>query len=189
MAVSFEDIEDKFDRIFGYIRRDLERILELEVGGNFAVALLITCACQTLAKFRHGGSEGYKVFRDLLPGDPYKAAAKPLYNVLRNGLVHRYDAPDIRFDGQTLRFAIAWRESRHLSIKQIDSVPNLVLNVRKICEELFSAFDKYQDQLRQKSEARNSFLKRHGEEDEQVTDCNQIRALQKIVNHAPEAEA
>lgn len=72
MVVSFEDINDKFDRVFGFIRRDLERILELEVEGNFAIALLITCACETLAKFRYGSSEGSKVFRDLLPGGPHR---------------------------------------------------------------------------------------------------------------------
>ena len=68
MVVSFEDINDKFDRVFGFIRRDLERILELEAGGNFAITLLITCACETLAKFRYGSSEGSKVFRDLFSG-------------------------------------------------------------------------------------------------------------------------
>lgn len=112
MVVSFEDINDKFDRVFGFIRRDLERILELEAGGNFAITLLITCACETLAKFRYGSSEGSKVFRDLFRAGPYKAAAKPLYNVLRNGLVHRYEAPEIRFARQTLVTAGVYAEIR-----------------------------------------------------------------------------
>ena len=51
MAVSFADIEKKFDRVFGFIRRDLERILTLNPGGNYAVALLTSCACETLAKY------------------------------------------------------------------------------------------------------------------------------------------
>ena len=46
MTVNFADIEDKFDPVFGFIRRDLERILTLDPGGNFAVALLATCACE-----------------------------------------------------------------------------------------------------------------------------------------------
>ena len=41
MTVSFADIEDKFDPVFGFIRRDLERILTLDPGGNFAVALYL----------------------------------------------------------------------------------------------------------------------------------------------------
>jgi hypothetical protein len=49
MTITFADIEDKFDRVFGFIRRDLERILTLDPGGNFAVATLVACACETLA--------------------------------------------------------------------------------------------------------------------------------------------
>ncbi len=33
MTVAFVDIEDKFDRVFGFIRCDLERILTLDPGG------------------------------------------------------------------------------------------------------------------------------------------------------------
>ena len=113
MTVSFAAIEDKFDRVFGFICRDLERILALEEGGNFAVALLAACACETLAKYRYGSGEGSDAFRNLLPQGPYRTVANTLYDVLRNGLVHRYDAADLRFNGQTLRLAIAWKESRH----------------------------------------------------------------------------
>jgi hypothetical protein len=45
MAVSFADIEAKFDRVFGFIQRDLERFLAQDAGGNFAVAALAACAC------------------------------------------------------------------------------------------------------------------------------------------------
>lgn len=192
MAVSFEDIEDKFDRVFGYIRRDLERILTLHPGVNFAAALLIFCACETLAKYRNGSRRGDKVFKDLLPSGPYRTAAKPIYLTLRNGLVHGYAGGDVQFDGQTLRFAISWGRHEHLSIiKRNGEIPNLVLNVRQLCEELFSIFDKYKDQLRKSDQARKSFLDRYGEEEKEVevTDCNQIRALQTIVNRAPDAEA
>lgn len=60
MVVSFEDINDKFDRVFGFIRRDLERILELEVEGNLAIALLITCACETLENFVTGAAKALR---------------------------------------------------------------------------------------------------------------------------------
>jgi hypothetical protein len=48
MTVSFADIEQKFNRVFGFIQGDLERILTLTPGVNFAVASLATCACETL---------------------------------------------------------------------------------------------------------------------------------------------
>ena len=76
MTVNFADIEDKFDPVFGFIRRDLERILTLDPGGNFAVALLATCACETLARYRYGSGEGADVFAKLLPPGPYQEIAK-----------------------------------------------------------------------------------------------------------------
>ena len=195
MTTSFKEVEDKFGKVFGYIRCDLERMLTLHPGVNFAAALLISCACEILAKYRNGSRQGDKVFKDLLPSGPYRTAAKPIYTTLRNGLVHGYAGGDVQFDGQTLRLAISWGKHEHLSIiKKNGEVPNLVLNVRQLCEELFSIFDKYKDQLEKSDQARKSFLDRYSEEDKEVevTDCNQIYALQEIVmpvrDVAPERE-
>jgi len=41
MTIAFADIEDKFGGVFGFIQDDLERILTLDPGGNFAVATLL----------------------------------------------------------------------------------------------------------------------------------------------------
>ena len=158
MAVSSAAIEKKFDRVFGFIRRDLERILTLNPGGNYAVALLTACACETLAKYRDGSGEGADVFAGLLPLGPYQKIAKTLYNALRNGLVHRYDAKDIQLDGRIVEIAIAWKEHQHLSVKEIDGVPNLVLNVNDLCHDLFSAFDQYRDSLEKDGAARDKFF-------------------------------
>lgn len=117
MAVSFKEIEKKFEETFGFIESDLKRILALEVGGNYAVALLVACACDTLAESRYGKGQGEKVFRKLLPDGPYRKAAKPIYDALRNGFAHRYNGYDIPFDGQTLRIAIAWKKGKHLGIE------------------------------------------------------------------------
>ena len=184
MATSFKEIEDKFNKVFGYIRRDLEGMLTLHPGVNLAAALLIFCACEILAKYRNRNHRGDIVFKELLPSGPYRTAAKPIYKTLRNGLVHGYASGDVQFDGQTLRFAISWGGHEHLSIiKKNGEIPNLVLNVRQLCEELFSIFDKYKDQLQKSDQARKSFLDRYGEEDKEVevTACNQIHALQKIM--------
>ena len=95
MTVTFTDIEDKFNRVFGFIRRDIEQILTLDPGGNFAAATLVACACETLARYRYGSGEGADAFARLLSSGPFQTIAKTLYNVLRNGLVHRYDAGGI----------------------------------------------------------------------------------------------
>ena len=158
MTVTFADIEDKFDRLFGFIRSDLERIIQLEPGGNFAVATLVACACETLARYRYGSGEGADAFSRLLPSGPFQTIAKTLYNVLRNGLVHHYNASDIRVGGTIVRLAIAWREHEHLSVKQIDGVPNLVVNVTQLCRDLFSSFDDYRAELEENGEARDRFF-------------------------------
>ena len=132
MTIPFVDIEEKFGRIFGFIRHDLEQILTLNPGGNFAVATLVACACETLARYRNLSGEGADAFSKLLPPGPFRTIAKTLYNVLRNGLVHHYNAADIRIGGTTVGLAISWREHQHLSMEEIDGVPNLVLNVTQL---------------------------------------------------------
>ena len=183
MAVSFADIENKFDRVFGFIRRDLERILTLNPGGNYAVALLTACACETLAKYRDGSGEGADVFAGLLPSGPYQKIAKTLYDALRNGLVHRYDAKDIKLDGRIVEIAIAWKEHQHLSIKEIGGIPNLVLNVKDLCRDLFSAFDQYRDDLEKDGTARDKFFTTYRRE--KVTEVesggNEASAWQEIL--------
>lgn len=158
MAVSFSDIEAKFDRVFGFVQRDLERFLAQEVGGNFAVAALAACACETLARYRYGSGDGGDVFRRLLPEGPLRVIARCLFGLLRNGLVHRYDTADIRVEGRIIRLGLSWRAEPHLSIKKIDGVPNLVLNVTTLCADLFRAFAEYREELKTSAEARDRFF-------------------------------
>ncbi len=189
MAVSFGEIEKNFNETFGFIEADLKRILDLEVGGNYAVALLVACACDTLAEYRYGKGQGTEVFKELLPlpeDSPYRKAAEPIYRALRNGLVHRYDGYNIRFNEQTLCIAIAWKEGKHLSVRIIDGVPNLILNVRQLCDALFQEFENYRCFLKEKqnAQARESFLYRSKKNIKEVRDSEQICALKSIVGKA-----
>ncbi len=181
MAVSFAAIEKKFDRVFGFIRRDLERILSIKPGVNFAGVLLATCACEILARYRYGSREGAKVFTKLFPPGPYQKVAKTLYDVLRNGLVHRYDGADIKVNGETVRIAIAWKEHQHLSVERIDGVPNFFLNVQQLCHDLFSAFDKYKAELEKDSSARDRFFTTYRKESVKDAPSREISAWQEIL--------
>ena len=182
MAVSFSDITTKFDRIFGFIQRDLERILTLNPGPNFAVAGLAACACETLARYRYGTGEGADVFSHLLPTGPFQVVARCLYDIFRNGLVHRFDTADIRVDGKILRLAISWGAEPHLSIKEIEGVPNLVLNVRIFCGDLFEQFAEYRTELEQSAEARDRFFTTYRQTGLlEITVPAQIEAWKKIV--------
>ena len=163
MTVSFADIEQKFNRVFGFIQRDLKGILTLDPGANFAVAGLAACACETLARYRHGSGEGVDAFSRLLPVGPFQVVAKGLYHILRNGLVHRYDTADIRVEGKIIQLAISWRAEPHLSVKDVNGMPNLVLNVTTLCADLFGAFGEYREELRENGEARDHFFKTYRE--------------------------
>jgi hypothetical protein len=185
MTVSFADIEQKFNRVFGFIQGDLERILTLTPGVNFAVASLATCACETLARYQYGSGEGADVFSRLLPGGSFQVVAKSLYDILRNGLVHRYDAADIRVDGRIIQLAIAWHAEPHLSVKQVNGVPNLVLNVTTLCSDLFRAFAEYREELRANGDARDRFLTTYrGTGPVEVKVPAQVEAWKSIVKDA-----
>lgn len=162
MAVSFANIEENYHRVFGFIQSDIERFLTLAPGGNFAIAGLAACACETLARYRYGSGEGADVFSRLLPAGPFQVIGKSLFDILRNGLVHHYDTADIRVEGQIIRLAISWRAELHLSVKDIDGIPNLVLNVTTLCENLFRAFADYREELKTTTEARDRFFTTYG---------------------------
>ena len=182
MTVAFADVEGEFERVFGLIRHDLERILALNRGGNFAAATLVACACETLARYRYRSEGGGAPFSRLLPSGPFQKIARTLYNVLRNGLVHDYNTADIRAGGTTVRLAIAWREHRHLSVKEIEGVPNLVLNVTQLCRDLFSLIEEYRAELQSSGPARDQFYttyRRLGTIDIRVPE--EISAWQAIV--------
>ncbi len=158
MAVTFAEIEHKFDRIFGFIRSDLERMLTLDPGINFGAATLVACACEVLARYRHASGEGADAFSLLLPSGPFQKIAKTLYDVLRNGLAHHYDTRDIRIDGRIVRLGIAWKEEPHLSVKEINGIPYVVFNIAQLCHDLFSSFDEYRAELTGNPEARDRFF-------------------------------
>ncbi len=185
MTVSFSDIEEKFHRVFGFIQADLERFLAVYPGGNFAVAGLAACACETLARYRYGSGEGADAFLRLLPDGPFQVIAKSLFDILRNGLVHRYDTADIRVDRQIIRLAISWRAEPHLSVKVIDGVPNLVLNVTTLCADLFRAFADYREELKKSAEACDRFVRTYRETGTvEVTVPAQVAAWKAIVKDA-----
>ena len=74
MAISFEDIEKKFQRVFGFIQRDLEHFFAQDAGGNFALATLAACACETLVRYRYGSGDGGEVFGRLLSAEIFTSS-------------------------------------------------------------------------------------------------------------------
>jgi len=111
-----------------------------------------------MARYRSASGEGGVAFATLLPGGIYQTVARTIYNALRNGLVHSYEAQDIEFDGSSVGLAIAWRETPHLSVLLKDGKPQLVLNMRELCERLSEQIDSFRAELRADANARDRFF-------------------------------
>jgi hypothetical protein len=160
LAVSFAKIENRFERIFGFIQKDLEQLLSLEAGGNFAIATLAACACEPLARYWLGSGEGADAFARLLPSGAFQTIAKTLYNCLRNGFVHHYGCSDMDLgSGVVVQLAISRRKRAHLSVTSMDGRPTLVLNAEVLCRGLFRLFETYREVLENDADARDHFIK------------------------------
>jgi hypothetical protein len=159
VSVSFAKIEDRFNRVFGFIRHDLKQILTLTHGGNFAAATLVACACEPLARYWLRTGDGAAAFAKLLPDGRYQIVAKTLYDSLRNGFVHHYGCRDLKVGTQIVQLGISWRERQHLSVATIEGRQTLLLNVRDLCRDLFKRFDEYRELLEESPDARDHFVK------------------------------
>lgn len=65
MAPTFEQIEPAFAELRDFVLNDLLRIVNQEVGGNYAAAALISSTYEELARLRKQPKHGS--FRDRLP--------------------------------------------------------------------------------------------------------------------------
>jgi hypothetical protein len=112
-----------------FVLEDLERIVSMPVGGNFAVAGLVGAGCEALGQLRglKGRYPGAHVLAEILP-DPYRSVAESLLKAMRNGLLHNYWPNEITVGEVLVRLSISWRETPHLIwFTDDDGVPNLVL--------------------------------------------------------------
>jgi hypothetical protein len=160
MPPPWESIEERFVRLRDFVLGDLEGYVAHETGGNFAVVAVAMAACDALGRLLYGGDSGDKVFARCLPG-AWRPAAPILYDALRHGLIHGYDAQYVEdTNGDRLGFAIAWRgESVHLHFADTNrdllyvSAPALVGSLRTMFEEV-------ENELRVDGDLRDRFFMR-----------------------------
>src|SRR5436190_22983001 len=109
MAPTFGQIEGDFGTWRAFVLDDLDRIVAMATGGNFAAAGVFVIGCEVLGKLRYVGQSNPEAiaFAHCLP-DPWQPVASDLYDALRNGLVHNYTAAPLRVNGQVLGLTIAW---------------------------------------------------------------------------------
>jgi hypothetical protein len=144
MVVSDDDVLARCDELRRFVLEDLERMVQMPVGGNFAVAGLMAAGCETLACLRGGHQDrGWTVLAEILPA-PFSEVAESLWKAMRNGLLHNYWPNTLRIDGTDVVLSFSWQEKQHLSWSEEGE---LVLFVPALVEGLHEAWDRFSVQL------------------------------------------
>jgi hypothetical protein len=156
VGVDFEKVAAEFERARTYIVGDARRIVAQPVGGNYAIALLVSVGYETLADWRYGHKQGERVFADTLP-DSLRSTAPALYGAMRDGLAHAgYETKVITVGTERVEVTISWRERAHLSVGE----GCVFLNACTLVSDLETAFRRYEDELRASPDTRQQFWDR-----------------------------
>src|SRR5579862_1360014 len=159
---SWSQVEREFKETLGYLRDDIARLRRIQEGLGYTTALLICCACDSLAW--HKDLKDYDVFTDLLPDETsYKTVGKSMFEALRHGLAHRFRPDTISIGASDeLRFTLQWSGGKHLRTQRGN--PNwLVLELEVLCDRALAAINNYEAELRRDEIARRNFERKHRE--------------------------
>jgi hypothetical protein len=176
MAVQFADIEGDLDEIRAFILNDVERIVAMEGGVNYAAAAVIACAYEALARLR--AMANYAVFAETLPQE-WRPVGRSLYDALRNGIVHGYSTKTLLVEGRRVEIGVSWRDHPHLSFDAVRQT--LFLNVTTMAAELRQTFENYEGQLRSSPDARERFVRGRRREREVSPQGDQLAAWQALL--------
>jgi hypothetical protein len=157
MEVSYEDIRETFEKIHAYFTYDLKLLSGQSKGGNYITALLIACACETLARFRYGKSNGAQFFAKEMLTEEWRPVAPSLFDAMRNGIAHCYETKPIRIDDKLIDIGISWREHPHLQFSRDKNV--LYLNIQTMAEQILKLLQEYESSLKADQKLRLQFSK------------------------------
>lgn len=155
---NWEAIEETFTRLRDFVFTDLGRLVTQEAGGQFAVVALVMAACDALGRLQYGKDSGDRIFELCLP-EEWRPAAPTLYDALRHGLIHSYEANAVVVDGKPVAFEIAWKGERHLTFAD-DDRRVLCVVAPVLVDALRRAFDLVESELREDPRARDKFRDR-----------------------------
>ena len=153
-------VKQEFEETLGYIRQDLQWLLEKKSSLNYTIALLIGCGCEMLAacggdKKRHGE----KVFAELLPATKeLQVLADRLYSALRDGLAHGFDTRHLRVDGVEHQIYLASLGSQEIAIQKNDRGIGLRIGIGVLAEGLCAKITDFEKQLTQDEDVRQRFM-------------------------------
>ena len=157
MAVAYETIRSEVERLRNYIIKDLDLLVNQDVGGNYLAASLITCACDAISYLKYGKPHrGDLVFSELLP-DFWQPVANTLYDAIRHGIVHVYDTKTIVVGPIRLNVVISWKARPHLHLSSTGT--DVYVNVRQLARDLRNAIARFETDLKGDGKLRDTFYK------------------------------
>src|ERR1700694_3166877 len=148
---SRDDLLEAFERLRGWIKTGLRRVMEISrKQPHYAAALLIVIGCEALGRLLYSKKE--RVFvKDLIA--PYgwisEAMAGDIFKALRHGLAHTYDTNYIRVGsrGPLIALIVSWTD-KHTPLGLRVEPPGIYLNLPTMQRDLEGIFDRYRDELR-----------------------------------------
>jgi hypothetical protein len=153
-------VKQEFAETLGYIRQDLQWLLQTRSSLNYTIALLLGCGCEMLAAC--AGDEkrqGEKILAELLPATKeLQVLAHRLYSALRNGLAHGFDTKHLRVDGAEHQIYLASLGSQGITIQENDRGIGLRIGIGALAEGLCAKITEFEKQLMQDEDVRQRFI-------------------------------
>jgi hypothetical protein len=156
MDVQYETIKSKFEEIKHNLTNDLKTVARSARSVNYTAALLIACACESLARFKYGRkNNGDQFFRETMLPDAWKPVSRSLYDALRDGLAHAFETMNVKVGSKQFDIGISWSQQTHLTFNE--SRTGCYLNVQNMVNDLLAAIDGYEQELINDPKARARF--------------------------------
>jgi hypothetical protein len=156
--VSRDYVKREFDETLGYIRGDIQWLIDKQTGLNYTIALLVVCGCEMLAAClgdtnRHGET----VFAGFLP-DEWQPLAGVLYSALRDGLAHGFDTRHLLVDGEEHQIHLDAKGPPGIRFARTDRGIGLFIRTRSIADALCKRITDYEVLLQHDEAACHQFL-------------------------------
>ena len=157
MDVQYETIQPKFEEAKRFITHDLGVLVNSPSSVNYTAALLIACACETLAWFRYGKQHsGDRFLRETMLPSRWKSVSSSLYDALRDGLVHAFETKKVKVGPKQFDIGVSWGNHQHLTFNENRSI--LYLDVKTLADHLLIAIGNYEQELKSNPTARERFF-------------------------------
>jgi hypothetical protein len=157
---TFAEVKGEFEETLGYIRGDLDWLINNKPNLHYTVALLVGCGCEVLAACRDPRRRsGEIVFAELLPAGDWQALATRLYGALRDGLAHGFDTKHILVDGKEHQICLNSSEPTQFAFRNSNRGLILSIQIKSIATALCAMITDFENLLEKDADARKRFMK------------------------------